>query len=72
VRPLRHHRLVAEDQVLVDEGGTELVGVDRPGDGCYVGHRRTLCAVPRSWVVAMVILVVCLIASIVIALIRLL
>ena len=33
VRPLRQHRLVAEDQVLVDERGAEVLGIDRPGHG---------------------------------------
>jgi hypothetical protein len=72
VGPLGQHRLVAEDQVLVDEGRAELLGIDRPSHGCYVGHARTLCAVPRSWIVAMTILVICLLASIVIALVHLL
>jgi hypothetical protein len=33
-----------------------------------LARARTLCPVPRSWTVAMVILVICLVASIVIAL----
>jgi hypothetical protein len=69
--PFGKHGLVAKDQVLVDEGGAELAGVDRPGDGFYRWHGRTLLRVPRSWTVAMVILVICLMASIVIALIHL-
>ena len=60
--------------MLVDEGRAELLGIDRPGHGLDVaiGHARTLCAVPRSWIVAMTILVICLLASIVIALVHLL
>ena len=58
--------------MLVDQGGAELVGIDRTGHGLYLGHARTLCAVPRSWIVAMTILVICLLASIVIALVHLL
>ena len=73
VRPLGQHRLVAEDKVLVDEGLAELLGVDRAGD--CLDHRHGAgtypMRVPRTWAIAMIILILCLLASMVIALVRL-
>jgi hypothetical protein len=67
--------------MLVNERHPQLGGIDRTGDGLHAGHRRrSLCpgrgppypwAVPRSWVYSMVILVAALIASMVIATIKL-
>jgi hypothetical protein len=74
VRPPRRHRLIAVDQVLVDERRPELVGFDGAGDGldgCH-GGGRSLRTVPRSWMITMTILVCCLLASMAIALVKLL
>ena len=77
VRPPGRHGLVAVDQVLVDERRPELVGVDRAGDGLDGRHeaasyslRRHLCR--GAGRIAMAILIVCLLASMVIALVKLL
>ena len=40
VRPLGEDRLVADQQVLVDQRAAELGGVDRAGDGLDHGHGR--------------------------------
>jgi hypothetical protein len=73
VRPLGQDRLVAEDQMLMDERGPELLGIDRPGDGLDRRHGDATypMRVPRTWAIAMTILILCLLASIVIALVRL-
>jgi hypothetical protein len=60
--------------VLVDQRRAELVGVDRAGDGLDGRHggRPSLRAVPRSWTITVAILIICLAASMVIALTKLL
>ena len=75
MRPPGRDRLVAVDQVLVDERRAELVGVDRAGDGLdgrHGGGPSLRGTVPRSWTIPMAILIVCLLASMVLALIKLL
>ena len=40
MRPLRRDRLIGGEEVLVDQRQPELVGVDRPVDTLYHGHRN--------------------------------
>ena len=75
VRPPGCHRLVAVDQMLVDKRRPELIGFDRSGyglDGRHGGRRSLRAPCRRSWIIAMTILIACLIASMVIGLVKLL
>ncbi len=75
MRPPGRDRLDAVDQVLMDERRAELVGRDRAVDGLDGRHKggpSLRGTVPRSWTIPMTILIVCLLASMVLALIKLL
>jgi hypothetical protein len=58
--------------VLVDERRPQLARIDRARDGLHGRHRTYPIQVPRSWVYSLAILIVALIASMVIATVKLL